>query len=286
MRRSDHFDRREFFRLATVAGTLPPVTKLVEGAVSRAGIVDMNCMFGPAARIKNAYTKPEDLLGELNYFGIAEALVYHSFSRYINADHGNDNITKIAKQYPRLYPCWVAYPDPVYMPDLEWFLELMRSAGVRVVRIFPGRRDPNSFGFSMAEWSIGPFLAALARHKVPLIVEWPQVGWEELHEIASRYPQLPLVIFGAHYGVGRQVFTLLRACPNVYFGLRFFFLFNGLENLVHQFGATRFVFEGGLPEREPSLTLANIYYSDIKNDERAAILHDNFKRLWRESFSE
>lgn len=278
-------DRREFFRLsASGALMVPQLGSVLRAQGASPGPIDCNCMFGPSNTIASAYEKLEGLTADLDYYGIEAAVAYHSYSRFIDAQEGNDMISGIARQSDRVRPCWVIYPSPAELPHAEEFVEKMRAAGVRALRIFPGQRDPNTFGLPVQSWNFGPLLAALESYRVPLLVERVLLSWEDIYTLATTHKRLPLVILAAHFGESRNIYALLEACPNVYFSLTYYLLFNGLEDVVRRFGAERLLFDSGLPEREPSMVLPIIYFSDIQDHERKLILRDNFERLWRSAY--
>jgi len=244
------------------------------------GPVDFNCMVGLAARIPDSYASAKELLAELDYFGIEGAVAYHSLSRFIDVERGNAEMSRIARDAPQIRATWVVYPSTEELPDPEDFLARMRAAGARAIRIFPGQRDPNTFGLPLREWNFGPLLAAMEKHRVPLLVERPLLPWEDLYEAASKHPALPLLIFDAHFGEGRNIYTFLKEFRNVHFGTSRLQLFNGLEDLIRKFGAGRLVFDSGLPEREPTMGLGQLYFTDIGDAARKQILRGNFERLW------
>ena len=278
-------DRRKFICLTSGGSlVLPDVLRGASAQPAPGGPVDCNVMLGPSNRIPNAYEKVEDVIAEMDYYGVEQIVAYHSYSRFVDAAQGNELISGIARQFPRVRPCWVIYPSPAELPRPEEFVAKMRAEGVRALRIFPGQRDPNTFGLPVQSWSFGPLFSALERHQVPLFVERPLLEWKEIYEIAVRFKRLPLVLLMAHFGESRNIYALLESCPNLHFGITYFLLFNGLDDLVRRFGAERFLFDSGLPERDPSMVLPIIYFSRIREQEKQLILRRNLERLWGSAY--
>jgi len=278
-------DRREFICISSGGSLmLPEMMHAARAQATSGGPVDCNVMLGPSSRIPNAYEKVEDVIAEMDYYGIEQVLAYHSYSRFIDAGQGNELIAGIARQSHRVRPCWVIYPSPAELPNPEEFVERMHARDIRALRIFPGQRDPNTFGLPVRSWSFGSLFSALEQHRVPLFVERPLLSWEEIYDVATRFKWLPFVILDAHFGESRNIYTLLELCPNLYFGTTYLLLFNGLDDMVRRFGAERFLFDSGLPEREPSMVLPIIYFSRIREQQKQLILRGNFERLWGSAY--
>ena len=56
----------------------------------------------------------------------------------------------------------------------------------------------------------------------------------------------------------------------------------GIERFVARFGAARLLFGSGLPESSPGGLIGYVMYSDISDDDKAAILAGNVETLLRE----
>jgi len=277
-------DRRLFLKASGLAAAGSSLFNEIVKAIGSFGPIDINCMIGPSNRIPSAHELPEQLFSDLDYYGIEAALAYHSYARFVSVETGNALIAKVSKETSRIRPCWVAFPSPAEISDAEAWVDRMRTAGVRALRIFPGHRDPNTFGLSLSEWIFGPLLRALEMRRVPLLVERPLVEWDEIATLLKTYPSLPFVLLGAHFGESRQIYEILRTSQNVFLGTSRLLLFNGLQDLVGRFGANRLLFDSGLPEFDPSMPLSLIYYSRLTDEQKGLILRGNFERLWKEAY--
>ena len=89
-------------------------------------VFDAACVVGRHCTLQPGWLhSAEDLLGEMDHFGIAEALVVDSLSREHHPADGNRRILKVAAASPRLHPAWflglaVALPLLVLGGAYQW----------------------------------------------------------------------------------------------------------------------------------------------------------------------
>jgi len=81
------------------------------GAGGRISFMDCNCRIGRFEHLEAPYfTDIAGLIAELNYLGIDDALVMHSWSWRWSPRFGNEKLDEEIASYDNLYPCYVGLP--------------------------------------------------------------------------------------------------------------------------------------------------------------------------------
>ena len=112
-------------------------------------ILDSNTFIGQSGKREVMYFETkEDLLSDMKYYNISEALVTHFMSKEYYPSHGNSLLLNEIKNIKNLHPCWVL---PCYQrPDEEKIsktIEDMLSLGIKIVRVYPPSRTPDLIEF-------------------------------------------------------------------------------------------------------------------------------------------
>ena len=242
------------------------------------GFFDCNCAVGRMAVPQpGSYATVAELLDELRYGGISQAMVYHTVARDHAPMIGNRQLLDEIAGSPELTPCWVVMPHhtgEVSPPDQ--LVDEMRQSGVRAARIFPASKDQM---WSVSDWSAGPLFAGLAAARVPLFIDFDQIGWDAIHRIAGANPALPLVVTGVRYEEFRNLYPLLAQLPNLHVDTSWLVVHQGLEELVTRFGSERFLFGSRMPIFSPGPAMTHLLYADISESARSMIAGDNLRRL-------
>jgi len=172
----------------------------------------------------------DQILAELRYYHITEALIHHRFSYEDDPPVGNDEVLKVTSGKDNLHPVWVLLPEHTNeMPPPEELVSLMLDRGVKAASVYP-----KTHNWSLAEWSAGSLLRALEAHRFPLLIHLDETTWEELHSLAQRHPALPLIVIGATYKTSRFIFPLFKRHPNLYLEIAGYQVHGGLGSLVAQ----------------------------------------------------
>ena len=118
----------------------------------------------------------EELLKDMDRFGVAEALVLDSLSREVHPSYGNRRVLGWTENEPRLHPAWALLPARGgENGPLETLLDRMVAAGVRAVKLFP-----RQYSFNLEEWCLGSLLAVLEEGRVPTFIDYNPTylsGW-------------------------------------------------------------------------------------------------------------
>ncbi len=242
---------------------------------------DSNCVIG-----KRSVRRPgqpgeaeiyllEDLLAEMDYAGIDDALVYHSLAKEYVPMLGNRKLMDEISGHERLHPCWVVMPAGTgEMPHPRALVGEMLERGVKAVRLFPQEHS-----FSLSDWCSGELLRELEKHSIVAIMEIDQIGWDGLNGLCSQCPNLPLIITGLGYRINRYLYPLMDKFENLYVETSQYQNHKGVEAICARFGAERLVFGTKLPYFAPGPAMTMINYSLISDEEKKMIAGGNLSRL-------
>jgi len=237
---------------------------------------DCNCATGrQGVRRNQAAVTADELLEEMRYAGIAEALVYHVLAKEYDPAYGNRRLLEEVQGHPPLHPCWVVMPHHTgEMARPEELVEQMAASGVRAARAFPISQN-----FRLGELSAGALLAALQDRRIPLFVEKGETDWREIEEILTGYPQLPLVLCNVNYRTNRLLYPFLERFENFHVEICLYEVHRGLEHVCRTFGSSRLLFGTYLPFYSPGSALMMVKYARIGEADRQAIAGGNLRRL-------
>ncbi len=249
-------------------------------------LFDANVQIGRYKRLSEGMPySTEDLLADMNRFGIAEALVTDSLSREVYTEWGNQRVLKETRHEPRLHPTWALMPARTgEIGPLDTLLERMHSARVRAVRLFPGH-----YTFSLEDWCIGDLLDVLEEGRIvtfidsnPELLGYPMdaTNWEDIVHLCRAHPDLPVVVSESRFrSANRMMYQALETCPNLHFELSGFWAHRGIEYVCREFGAERLLFGTKWPVREIGGVVATTRYAEISDADRAKIAGDNLRGM-------
>lgn len=219
------------------------------------------------------------LLAAMERCDLAEAHVTHMRSLEYDAMSGNERLIGEIDGHPNLHPVWVITPSaPGDMPGPAALLPMMRDAGVRMLRACPNRHN-----YSLAEWNFADWYEALAAHRVPLLLDFNEIGnWSVLHDALTRHPGLRVIVTNPFYRQERNLAALMHALPNLYLETSTYKVNFGLERLAARYGSGRLLFGSNMLDFAPGPALAAVLRLDLPEPDRAAIAHGNLERLLAE----
>jgi len=239
---------------------------------------DVNCRIGrsrvqPRGTIESA----DDLLKEMDFFGIERALVYHAMAREFEPVEGNEALMREIRGHDRLVPCWtLPAPDARGPFDVREYIARAVDAGVRAVRIF---NAPTEHNFPLTRWSAGTILEPLAERRMPLILEAEGINWDHVHNVCNEFPTLPVIVARPKYSEARHIFSLFDRVENLYIEISWFHVHRGIEEVVERFGAGRLLFGTGMPLFSPSVAIGMVMYAGVSDDEKTQIAGQNLQEL-------
>ena len=207
------------------------------------------------------------LIGEMDRFGIREALVSHWTAEEYDADEGNRALAREAR--PGFTPAWAALPDAA-------FVEALAVRRPLAVRLTPGVHQHN---FSLSPWSAAPLFEYLQANAVLTLISRPDVEWDELAGVLESFPRLIVVVLDLGYRSDRYLFPLLDRFAGLHFDSATYLAHRQLEHFVNRRGPDRLLFGSRLPLYTPAAALGVLASARIHPEARLAVAGGNLRRL-------
>jgi hypothetical protein len=240
-------------------------------------LFDAYAGFGGREAQGRAAVSAEQWSGEMERISIDRSLVRIAPDE-LDTDFASSNkaLLKACQDSEALVPCPVVVPNTAYdtVPEEQQVESILaRGAGAACVR---PRRDH----WILSDWVCGRLFEALQSHRVPIFCLEKDVPLEKVAELASRYPELPVIVAEAGYRSQRVLLPLLATFGNVYLCLGgALSVHRGIEQLVAKAGAERLLFGTGFPEAEPMAAVTQLMYAEISDRQRRLIGSGNLERL-------
>jgi len=252
------------------------------------GVFDATCVLGRHVKLQaDGPHTAEDLLAEMDHFGIAEAMVVDCLSREHHPADGNRRILEVTAGRPRLHPAWSALPHGPTdeQPEAAIFLADMRRHRVGAVFLYP-----QQYKFNLSDWCVDGFLGPLAETGVPVFINpnevsaavcgMDQTDWPAVVALCKRWPTLPVIV--SEYRIrrtNRMIYRALDSCENLRIELSGYWLHRGIEFITQHWGVRRLIFGSNWSTFGHGPTLAALTSADISDEDKRAIAGGNLRRL-------
>ena len=239
---------------------------------------DCNCMIGRSSTPTSGMPfEAGEIVRELAYCDIGEALVFHALAKEYAPAFGNERLMDEIRNRKNLHPCWVLMPHHTgEMPEPDTVVQEMRRNDVRVARMFPALSLQH---FGLDEWTCGPLFRALEAHRIPLFLELDQTNWGEIHALCDRHPELPVVVCNVNYRIARRLYSLLERFEHLYVELSGYLGHRAIEAVCRRFGGGRLLFGTRMPFFTPAPPAMLVRYANISDEERRKIAGENLRDL-------
>lgn len=243
---------------------------------------DCNACFGrPMIRPIRYAENAGELLKEMDFYGINEALVFHSRQRDDSPVVGNEVLASSIRGIDRLYGTFAILPPQTKeMGSFEDLLEKMRLDRVKAFRAFPsGHR------FLMTRTALGSLYDLMVERNTPLLISINEScggisGWYLIEQILSDNPDLTLVVTEhGSWGQDRFFRPLIEKYENLYLDISRYELDGGISDFCAKYGAERLLFGTGYPWWSPGGPILMLAQADITVKEREKIASGNLKRI-------
>jgi hypothetical protein len=235
---------------------------------------DCNCAFGPyRTRVFRFARTAGELIEEMDFGNIAQALVYHTAMRFDHPVVGNELVVRETRGQPRLLPTWALLPSQTgEQPPLETVLREMRAQGVRALRLFP---DEHRYFLDAITW--GDQIAVFTERRIPLFV---RASLDRIGALLSSFPQL-VVVTGSQGAnpLDRYAWPLIERYPNLLFETSGYLVDGGIEEFCRRYSADRLVFGSGFPDNAGGAAMLQLAWADISDTQRQTIAWGNLNRL-------
>jgi len=239
-------------------------------------LFDANASVGvstTSARTKH-YTA-QDLLADMDHFGIERALVYHDLSKSYDPAVGNERLMETIRGHDRLLPCWALLPHHSGdMKEPRSLVRELRERDVRAVRLYP-----KTHSFSLAEWCCGELLGELEQARLPLLLESDEANLDEVASLAAAHPNLPVVLCSISYRLDRCIYPLFQKHRNLHLELSWYSVHRGIETFCVKLGAEQLLFGTRIPTFTPGAAVTHLSYAEISEQQREMIASGNLRKL-------
>lgn len=239
---------------------------------------DANLWLGRPANFPLAQELPPQELGPLlDKYGCRGALVSHWDAVHLSAQDGNQALLDSAAELPdNVYTIWTSLPtEPREQKPLPGLGQ--PDQRLRGVRLFP-----QTHHFDLAPWVLAGLCEWCSEHRLPLFLWHVEIRWSEVQALAAAFPGLTVVIETQWQKILypiRNLFSLLKACPNVLVESSNLIGQDYVSYLVRSFGSGRLLYGSFLPVNDPYAAIGLVLDADISAQERADILGGNLERL-------
>ncbi|WUJ68109.1 amidohydrolase family protein [Kribbella soli] len=221
-------------------------------------------------------TDRDAVAAHLDRFELSGALVSAMASWLHDPIGGNAEASALAHSLADrgVLACWSAVPATP--GELDSLTELVERAVDEDVAAF--RIHPASHGFSPS--LLDELYAALQANRLPLCIDAAEISWPELTAIATRYPELPIVISNLGYRKLRELWAALDGHTNIYVDLVDFAAHQGVEWLAANDLADRLLFATGFGLRDPGESVVRLAWSGLDDATVRLVGADTASRLF------
>lgn len=240
--------------------------------ISRVPVFDANVGIGNRHDRRSPVDSPDQLLEEMSRHGVDRALVYSVQGEWISPMQGNDSLAVLTGQNDALVPQFVAGCDSGSLGQL---CDFHRDGVVSSVRL----HNTAECRLPFVSWLYGDLLAWLSAEGIPLWVSLADTPPTEVVDTLGGYPDLTVVLVGAHYTHSMMIRPMLRVLPNAFLELSRYENICGIEKLVREFGAGRLLYGSFFPRYAMGPMLFALHHLEISDDDLRLICAANLERV-------
>lgn len=117
------------------------------------------------------------------------------------------------------------------------------------------------------DWECVDLYKVLKTAHIPILLDGLTVSPTQIYSICKKYPELPVILMQSEYALNRYFYMLFSLCPNFYLEISTYYIYYGIEDIVHRFGPSRLIFGSRMPFQEPGAALAIAKMADISNNQ-------------------
>ena len=245
----------------------------------RLSFFDANVSFGrPEVPSLKVVETADELVAEMDFVGVDEALVWHSSQVNLSPVDANRMAIELTRDHPKLHPTWAILPHQTNeLGAPKAFYEAMGQAGVRAIWL-----RPSEHRWLPTRTGIGAMLDLAVERKVPAFIQ--KTDWLMIERLLTDFPGLRLVCVGSgSWGEDRYFRPLMERYEALYFELSRYELADGIRELVERYGHERLLFGSAYPAWSMGGPMMDVATADVSLDARRAIAGDNLRRLLSEA---
>jgi len=225
----------------------------------------------------------QELLKEMDFYGISEALVHHARQRDDSPVVGNEILLKEIDGFDRLHGTFAILPMQTgELGSLEEILEIIRAANVQAFWAFPAEHK-----YLMTRTALNPLYDLMVEREIPLFISVNGScggisGWYLIENILSDAEELTLVVTEhGSWGHDRFFRPLIERYEKLYLGISRYELDGGIGDFCGKYGAEKLLFGTGFPRWNPGGPILTLTHADITTKEREMIASGNLERILR-----
>lgn len=221
-----------------------------------------------------------ELLDELGFCGVSEALVYHVAAIEEAAQSGNNLVAGAVREHPQLHPLWAVLPPQTgEMGTVHDLFGAMRDNGVRALVAYP-----ESHRYLLDSLTMGSLFEQMIPRRIPLIV--PLLAdslWATLAAVMRDFADLTVIVV-EHGGWGDDRFfrPFLERYPRLYVDTSRYHQDMGITDIVREYGAGRLLYASGYPTTQMGAALLAVAHAEISEADKALIAGGNLRRILSE----
>lgn len=237
-------------------------------------LFDCYCGLGPMSVSPPRYAATaEELLDEMAWVGIDEALVVHNAVRPAGPGLCNPRIVEAVAGRGNLHPTWAILPPATgEQATGDEFFRQMKAAGVWALYAFPAEH-----GYLLDDAGFGEAMERLVERRIPLLM---RANWPDVAGALRQWPKLRLLVVGqGPHGADRYFRPLIEKYPDFYIDTSTYLQDGGIEEFVGRYGAKRMLFGTGYPGNCIGGPVLRLQTAEIDQADMALIAHGNIERL-------
>ena len=246
----------------------------VRGDLNVIDFFDCDAGFGRAMvpAMRYAATAGE-LLEEMDFCGIAEALVYHVAIRDDAPAVGNELVLKGISGQPRLHAMWaLAPPQTGEFPAPDQFAAQMKEHDIKALRAYPDQHR-----YLLNGVTFGPIFEIMIAANIPLMLAG---DWRLITELLGEFPRLTVIALQqTNHGQDRYFRPLLEKYPNLFISTTCYECDGAIPELCQEYGSQRLLFGTGYPEVPMGGAVLTLLHCGLPQQDIEAIAASNLKRL-------
>jgi predicted TIM-barrel fold metal-dependent hydrolase len=235
---------------------------------------DCNCSFGSHPRPTFRFAKnASELVEEMDFCGIDNALVYHCGMRFGSPLDWNEELCREISDQPRLLPSWAILPRRTgEFPDPDTLWGRMSALHVRALRAFPQEHH-----YSLDALTFGELLSFMTEKSLPLFLKENPLSVEK---VLKDFPGLRVILMnqGPH-SFERYLRPLLDRYESLFLETSYYIIEGSIEEFCNLYGAERILFGTSFPDNCSGGSLLQLLHADISDASKEKIASLNLHRL-------
>ena len=217
----------------------------------------------------------EDLLAEMDFCGLDEALVQTDAGDIASPLVTNPELVQLCAPHARLHPMWNILPPATgeMLPD-QLFARMKRD-GVKALAAYPDKHR-----YLLNGLTFGALFEPMIERRIPLFLE---PNWRRITAVLMEFPKLIVVATNLGcWGSDRFVRPLFEHFAGFHIETSSMEVDGGIPGLAARYGPERILFGSGFPHHPAGGPVAQLRSLDLEPDVKKLIAHGNLERLLAE----